>query len=100
MSTLLLATSCALLLGQVDSGRSGQLNRSDVDEGKTCVCIKKLELPGYPPLALFARLTGTATADVSLGPSGAIGQIVVSGMTRLGWIMRRIVIRPIRWAGS
>jgi hypothetical protein len=40
------------------------------------VCVERLEIPTYPPLAKQARIAGVLTASVRLGADGSIGEIL------------------------
>jgi hypothetical protein len=38
-------------------------------------CVERLEIPTYPPLPKQARIAGTLTVGVQLGPDAAVGSI-------------------------
>jgi hypothetical protein len=38
-------------------------------------CVERLEIPTYPPLPKQARIAGTLTVGVQLGPDAAVGDI-------------------------
>ena len=51
------------------------LSQSTTADDTNASCIEKLQIPNYPPLARHARLSGTFTTTVVIGPDATVQSI-------------------------
>ena len=58
-------------------GVAGQPVNASAQDSSNLICVEKMELPSYPPIAQQARLSGTITVKILLSATGSAQDVNV-----------------------
>lgn len=70
-----------LMIG-IPIGSNGAPNGQTSAEREFCKCVKELKVPRYSPIARKARMSGTATARITIGRDPKSHDVVVDGVEK------------------
>ena len=70
-------TILAIFVAPLSSSIPGQTVEAAQQTDSNLMCIERMELPSYPPLAQSARISGTVKVEVLLSPAGSVQDVNV-----------------------